>query len=156
MGQIHAALWGLALVFGSPGLLLSAAKPHVVVLGPAKKVPYSIAGDPAGAAPYEKELHVRPLIVDAKIKDWTTGEAHDVTDRSFAVRRAIRLNDALPTEKAEHWVWQRGPWLLVDRATATRPLSNSPTTIRRFRASSGSATMLPIADSLQVAVKSMQ
>lgn len=117
MGQIHAAFWGLALVFGSPGLLLSAAKPHVVVLGAVKKVPYSIAGDPAGAGPDEKELRVRPLIVDAKIKDWTTGEAHDVTDRSFAVRRAIRLNDALPTEKAEHWVWQRGPWLLVDRAT---------------------------------------
>ena len=60
MGQIHAAFWGLALVFGSPGLLLSAAKPHVVVLGPVKKVPYSIAGDPAGAGQDEKELRVRP------------------------------------------------------------------------------------------------
>ena len=58
---------------------------------------------------------MRPLIVDSRVKDWTTGESHDVTDRSFAVRRAIRINDALPTDKAEHWVWQRGPWLLVDR-----------------------------------------
>jgi len=33
------------------------------------------------------------------------------------VRRAVRLNDALPEDKAEHWVWQRGPWLLIDRAT---------------------------------------
>ena len=51
----------------------------------------------------------------------STGDAHDVTDRSFVVRRVIRLNDALPTDKPaakkEHWVWQRGPWLLVDRVT---------------------------------------
>jgi hypothetical protein len=117
MGQIHAALLGLAVGIGSPGLLFAAAKPHVIALGAARKVPYSVAGDPAGALPQEKELHVRPLIVDSKIKEWTTGESHDVTDRSFAVRRAIRLNDALPTDKAEHWVWQRGPWLLVDRTT---------------------------------------
>ena len=117
MGRIHVVLWGLALVTSSPGLLFAAAKPHVVALGAAKKVPYSVSGDPAGAAPDENELRVRPLIVDAKVKEWTTGDAHDVTDRSFAVRRAIRLNDALPTDKGEHWVWQRGPWLLVDRTT---------------------------------------
>ena len=68
----------------------------MVALGAVKKVPYSVAGDPAGATPDEKELRVRPLVIDAKIKEWTTGEAHDVTDRSFAVRRSIRLNDALP------------------------------------------------------------
>ena len=65
----------------------------------------------------EKELRIRPLLVDDKVKEWTTGEAHDVTDRSVAVRRALKVNDALPTDKAEHWVWQRGPWLLIDRAT---------------------------------------
>jgi hypothetical protein len=117
MGQIHAAFWGLVIALSSPGLLFAASKAHVVALGAAKKVPYSIAGDPAGAAPDEKELRVRPLVIDARVKEWTTGESHDVTDRSFAVRRAIRLNDALPTEKSEHWVWQRGPWLLVDRVT---------------------------------------
>jgi hypothetical protein len=57
------------------------------------------------------------------MKEWSTGDAHDVTDRSFVVRRAIRLNDALPGDKPEpgdkagQWVWQRGPWLLVDRVT---------------------------------------
>jgi hypothetical protein len=40
-----------------------------------------------------------------------------VTGRSFVVRRVIRLNDTLPGDKQEHWVWQRGPWLLVDRET---------------------------------------
>jgi len=117
MRQVDAVFLGLALVIGSPGLLFAAAKPHIVALGAAKKVPYSIIGDPAGATSDDKELRVRPLIIDAKIKEWTTGDAHDVTDRSFAVRRAIRLNDALPIDKTEHWVWQRGPWLLVDRVT---------------------------------------
>ena len=73
-----------------------------------------------GARADESELRVRPLIVDGKIKEWTTGESHDVIDRSFAIRRALRLNDALPSDKPSehmaHWVWQRGPWLLIDRA----------------------------------------
>ncbi len=102
------------------------AKPprvHSVVLGAAKRVPYSKEGDPAGALPGETELKVRPLAVDGRVKEWTTGESHDVTDRSFAVRRALRINDALPTDKTEHWVWQRGPWLLVDRTAGhTVPL----------------------------------
>jgi hypothetical protein len=87
-------------------------KVHAVALGAGKKVPYSKEGDPAGASATEKELRVRPLVVDGKVKEWTAGDSHDVTDRSFAIRRAIRVNDALPTDKTEHWVWQKGPWLL--------------------------------------------
>jgi hypothetical protein len=108
-------------------LVASAAprKTHSVVLGAVKKVTYTKAGDPAGAAPAENELKVRALLVDGVLKEWTTGDAHDVTDRSFVVRRVLRLNDALPADKtsekpaptASRWVWQRGPWLLVDRAT---------------------------------------
>jgi hypothetical protein len=86
-------------------------------LGAAKRVPYSKAGDPAGAAAAEDALKIRALLVDGNLKEWTTGEAHDVTDRSFVVRRVIRLNDSLPGDKQGHWVWQRGPWLLVDRVT---------------------------------------
>lgn len=95
-------------------------KPHVVVLGMVKQVPYSKAGDPAGAGPDETKLATRALLVDGRVSEWTTGEAHDVTDRSFVVRRALRINDALPSDvkqPAGHWVWQRGPWLLVDRLT---------------------------------------
>jgi len=110
-------------------------KAHVVVLGAARRVHYSKAGDPAGAAAGEEELKIRALMVDGALKEWTTGDAHDVTDRSFVVRRVIKLNDTLPTDKngpgdkavtadkavaadkPEHWVWQRGPWLLVDRVT---------------------------------------
>ena len=101
-------------------------KTHTVVLGAVKRVPYSKVGDPAGAAAGEDSLKIRALLVDGVLKEWTTGDAHDVTDRSFAVRRVIRINDALPTDKpgsgdkttaTSRWVWQRGPWLLVDRAT---------------------------------------
>jgi hypothetical protein len=94
---------------------VAATKVHTVGLGSGKSVPYSAIGDPAGALPTEKQLRVRPLIVDDKIREWTTGESHAITDRSFVVRRALRLNDALPGDKAEHWIWQRGPWLMIDR-----------------------------------------
>jgi hypothetical protein len=94
-------------------------KVHVVGLGGFKRVPYSRAGDPAGAVASENTLKIRPLVVDGLVKEWTTGEAHDVTDRSFVVRRVLHINDELPGEKsaASRWVWQRGPWLLVDRVS---------------------------------------
>jgi hypothetical protein len=128
-------------------------KPHSVVLGAVKRVPYSKTGDPSGAATGEDALKVRALLVDGVLKEWTTGDAHDVTDRSFVVRRVIKLNNALPTDtpgppektsldkaslenasqekagadkaspdktsndKPTQWVWQRGPWLLIDRTT---------------------------------------
>ena len=115
-------VWGLGAVLALSPLTFAAPRTHSVSLGSAKKVPYSKAGDPAGAQPGEDSLKVRPLVVDGAVKEWTTGEMHEVTDRSFVVRRAIRLNDELPGEKAPappqpHWVWQRGPWLLVDRTT---------------------------------------
>ena len=128
-----------AMFFAAAAAASAAAerKTHSVVLGAARKVPYSKAGDPSGAAAGEDTLKIRALFVDGALKEWTTGDAHDVTDRSFVVRRVIRLNDALPTDKppekpapnsasnsvsnsaqwASHWVWQRGPWLLVDRTT---------------------------------------
>ncbi|MGB6157325.1 MAG: hypothetical protein WBH45_03515, partial [Acidobacteriaceae bacterium] len=107
----------MAVALVLPAMAWGAAVPHVVALGAARREPYSIESDPAGARKEETELRVRPLTVDGKVKEWTTGEAHDVTDRSFVVRRAVRLNDALPTDHGERWVWQRGPWLLVDRVS---------------------------------------
>lgn len=107
----------LAFLLLVPPLVHAAAKSHAIALGSVRQEPYSIQGDPAGAKPGETELKVRPLLVDAKVKEWTTGDPHDVTERSFAVRRAVRLNDALPGDKARRWVWQRGPWLLIDRTS---------------------------------------
>ncbi len=110
------------VVFSLATLSLAVAerKTRAVTLGVVHVVPYSKEGDPAGSNGDEKTLKTRPLMVDGRVTEWTTGDAHEVTDRSFVVRRALRVNDALPgekTDKAGHWVWQRGPWLLVDRAT---------------------------------------
>jgi hypothetical protein len=105
------------LMFFSSQSQAAPRKVHTVALGAAKRVPYSQAGDPAGARAGEDALKIRALLVDGVLKEWTTGDAHDVTDRSFAVRRAIRINDTLPGDKLGLWVWQRGPWLLVDRVT---------------------------------------
>ncbi len=97
------------------------AKPpkiHVVTLGAVRKVPYT----PPDVTPDEKNeetttLKVRALVVDDRQREWTMGEMHEVTDRSFAVRRAMRVNDALPGDREARWVWEPGPWLLVDRVT---------------------------------------
>jgi len=112
-----AAMALLALLMVASSAHAAPRKTHSVALGAMKHVPYSKIGDPAGAAASESELKIRPLVVDGQVKEWTTGEAHDVTDRSFVVRRVLRLNDSLPGDKQGHWVWQRGPWLLVDRIT---------------------------------------
>jgi hypothetical protein len=112
-----AALLSVLFIFAPSARCATAHKGHSVVLGAAKSVPYSKQGDPAGAAAGEDDLKIRALLVDGLLKEWTTGDAHDVTDRSFVVRRVIRLNDALPGDKPGKWVWQRGPWLLVDRVT---------------------------------------
>jgi len=128
-----AILFAMFFAAATPASAAAERKTHSIALGAARKVPYSKAGDPSGAAAGEDALKIRALLVDGVLKEWTTGDMHDVTDRSFVVRRVIRLNDALPTDKppeksasnpvsnsaqaASHWVWQRGPWLLVDRAT---------------------------------------
>jgi hypothetical protein len=76
---------------------------------------------PSTAAADDKPLtlKVRPLLVDTRVKEFTVGPAHDVTDRLFVVRRAFRVNDSLPQEPVSmpHWQWQRGGWLVVDRIT---------------------------------------
>ncbi len=41
-------------------------------------------------------MKVRALYVDGKLKEFVTGEMHEVTDRLFVVRRAYRLNNNLP------------------------------------------------------------
>lgn len=63
------------------------------------------------------DLKVRPLFVDTRLKEYTTGTPHDLTDRLFGVRRVFRVNDALPEESVARWQWQRGGWLLVDRVS---------------------------------------
>ena len=90
-------------------------KVHTVTLGPARKVPYTPPQATADTkADDSSTLRIRPLVVDGVQKEWTLGEVHDVTDRTFVVRRVLRINDSLPAEPVR-WAWQPGPWLMVDR-----------------------------------------
>jgi hypothetical protein len=67
----------------------AATKPHMVTFGSVRRVPYLAPDQPTpGAAEDATTLKVRPLLVDGRQKEWTTGDAHDVTDRSFTIRRA--------------------------------------------------------------------
>lgn len=98
-----------ASAFGVP-------KPHVITFGAWTTVPLFVG-------PEEKQkidIKIRSLMVDTRLKEFTMGEPHDVTDRLFVIRKAYRLNDWLPEDqgnKAHRWKWQRGGWLLVDRST---------------------------------------
>ncbi len=115
---------------------VAASKPHVIAFGKwttvqSNMVPSNLAqgtGDSGAADDKSVALKVRPLLVDARVKEFTLGVAHDVTDRLFVVRRAFRLNDSLPQESASpaHWQWQRGGWLLVDRVTGHISALNLP------------------------------
>lgn len=108
---------GLPLLLLMTTIASAVTKPHVITFGKWTSVPWS----PNTAAADDKPLtlKVRPLLVDARVKEFTLGAAHDVTDRLFVVRRAFRINDSLPQEPAspQHWQWQPGGWLLVDRTT---------------------------------------
>ncbi|MGC1872858.1 MAG: hypothetical protein WA700_18000 [Acidobacteriaceae bacterium] len=96
-----------------------AAKVHSVALGGWRKVPYPPPTTASTPSPDDAtHLRVRPLVIDGQVKDWTTGEIHEITDRTFVARRAVKLNDALPDEAGAHWIWVLGPWLLVDRSSA--------------------------------------
>ena len=113
------ALW---LLLSSTAL--AAAKPHVITFGKWNNVQWQ-----AGAADDKPlPLRVRALFVDGRLKEYTAGVSHEVTDRMFAVRRAFRVNDSLPEESANslRWMWQRGGWLLVDRTTGHVSALNLP------------------------------
>jgi len=55
-GRIAVVLAGLAMLSGLREISAAPRKAHVVVLGAARKVAYTKAGDPAGAAAGEDSL----------------------------------------------------------------------------------------------------
>lgn len=93
----------------------AASKGHVVAFGKWQSVKWNVANSDEKVV----ELKVRGLFVDGKLKEHTVGQPHEVTERLFVVRRAFRINDALPGEdlNTSHWQWERGGWLAVDRAS---------------------------------------
>jgi len=89
-------------------------KPHVISFGK-----WTAAKWYVGPQAKALDVKIRALYVDTRLKEFTIGVPHEVTDRLFVVRRMFRLNDTLPTETAANtkWTWERGGWLLVDRLT---------------------------------------
>jgi hypothetical protein len=114
------------LVLSLTNFALSATKPHVITLGKWNTVQWP--RDTSAADEKPVALKVRPLLVDARVKEFTLGTPHDITDRLFVIRRAFRVNDSLPQESAvsPHWQWQRGGWLMVDRVTGRISAINLP------------------------------
>ena len=75
----------------------------------------------------KQQLKVRELIIDGRTREYTTGLLHEVTDRLFVVRRAYRINDALPEEKKpQQWIWRLDGWISVDRQTGHVAQLNLP------------------------------
>lgn len=97
------------------GSVWAAPKPHVISFGKWTTVKWFVGPNEDKGA----DLKVRALLVDTRLKEFTLGLPHEVTDRLFVVRRAYRMNDSLPEESPSvpRWRWQRGGWLLVDRVT---------------------------------------
>jgi len=96
------------------GTSLSAPKLHLVSFGKWSSIRITEEVE----QPKTIDMRVRPLLVDGRMKEFTAGIAHDITDRTFVVQRVFRLNDSLPQDSgAIHWLWQPGGWLLVDRVT---------------------------------------
>jgi hypothetical protein len=102
----------------------AATKTHSVTFG--KALPVKLLVGPAENTTLD--ITVRPLVVDGKVKEFTTGNPHDITDRQFVVRRAYRINDVLPDDphKNARWLWERAGWLLVNRVSGKVSLVNLP------------------------------
>lgn len=111
--RLRLAISILLLLSGTAAL--AAPKQHVILLG--KTIPVQLFVGPTEES--KIQITIRPLFVDGNLKEFTTGEPHDVTDRLFVIRKAFRVNDWLPEDegKPHRWKWQRGGWLLVDRTT---------------------------------------
>jgi hypothetical protein len=92
----------------------AASKVHVITFGKWTSVQW-FAGS---GMDKPLTLKIRALVIDGRVKEYTLGAPHEVTERLFVVRRAFRVNDSLPEDPAPRWQWERGGWLLVDRGTA--------------------------------------
>jgi hypothetical protein len=110
---------GILLLAGSA---LAAPKTHIVILGKWRAV--EVRSDSGGA----QTIKVRELLIDGRTREFTVGASHEITDRLFVVRRAYRINDALPdeTRKPQLWIWRLGGWMSVDRQTGHVAQLNLP------------------------------
>ena len=107
------------------GVAQAEPNPHVVLFGKEMRVKLFLGPREDKSA----DMNIRALSVDGRIREFTTGEPHQISGTQFVVRKAFRLNDWLPEDQekaalappgsrtAHNWKWQRGGWLLVDIAS---------------------------------------
>ena len=108
-GRSVPLLLGLCLAMLAARVSAAPKKQHVIVLGKWNSAQWNVGTAEDRPLP----LKVRALYVDDRLREFTLGEPHDVTDRLFVVRRAFRLNDQLPADRKPRWRWERGGWLMV-------------------------------------------
>ncbi len=89
----------LAAAYAAPAY--AAPKAHVTTFGKSVSVKWYVGLNESSAF----DLKVRPLYIDGRLKEYTIGSPHDITDRLFAVRRAFRINDNLPEEAGSTPRW---------------------------------------------------
>ncbi|MGI9103475.1 MAG: hypothetical protein ACR2IF_13640 [Terriglobales bacterium] len=117
-------LYVVAAIFLFALSAYAAPKPHVVSFG--KTLPVKLFVGPREDKTVD--MKVRSLVVDGRLREFTTGDPRDITERVFVVRRAYRLNDWLPEDAGTNhkWKWQRGGWMMVDRDTGRISQLNLP------------------------------
>ena len=113
-------VWAM-LPVGAAG---AGAKIHVITFGKWTSAQWLPATSTEADKP--QIIKVRALMVDGRAREYVLGAPHEVTERLFVVRRAFRVNDGLGDESTPRWQWQRGGWLLVDRATGRVSAINLP------------------------------
>jgi hypothetical protein len=66
-----------------------------------------------------QQVKMRSLLVDGRVKEYSTGDSHEVTETLSVARRVFRLNNALPSEttKNPQWAWQLGGWMSINSTT---------------------------------------
>jgi len=115
--------WFTVVLFLCSGLGngLAAPKSHTIVLGKWQSV--SMVPESGAAQP----VKIRRLVVDDRVKEYTAGPPHDVTDRLFVIRRVYRQNDSLSDDADKpQWIWRLGGWISVDRMTGHIAQLNLP------------------------------
>jgi hypothetical protein len=100
----------------------AAAKPKVITFGRWTTVQWWVGADDRKSL----DLRVRPLLVNGEVKEFTTGEPHEITDKVFVIQRVLRVNDRLPGETKMQWTWRPAGWLLIERPNARITRLNLP------------------------------
>jgi hypothetical protein len=100
----------------------AAAKPKVITFGRWTTVQWYAGADDRKPI----DLKVRAILVNGAVKEYTTGEPHEVTDKVFVIQRVLKVNDRLPGESKSAWTWRPAGWLMIERPNARITRLNLP------------------------------